>query len=357
MRIYEINIDNIKPYENNPRFNDEAVEPVKNSIREFGFKVPIVIDKDNVIITGHTRYKACKELGIKKIPCIRADDLTDEQVKAFRVADNSVSDVATWDFNKLEIELQDLDIDLSDFGLDLGGFDMQGEEIPADDGNGDFEADNDDENVTRERVLNILNLGIAQYDGVGAYDIPEIKPVYNLPEITEWIGFNYVLSDPDPVGKAVHFFCDDYQFERLWHNPERYIEKLKQYVCVASPDFSPYGDMPLICQVFNHYRKQWVGRFLQEHGVTVIPTVRCSTDERSHEWFLDGIPRKSIIIMSSMWSKIYTEDAMEEYQLIKEHLHPKKIFMYGGKGGLDIADTDNVEFIKNFVQGRYGGKE
>lgn len=120
MEIIYKNIDELIPYENNPRLNDEAVEYVKNSIKEFGFKVPIVIDKDNVIIAGHTRIKASKELGIKDIPCIIADDLTEEQVKAFRLADNKVSEKSMWDYTKLDEELDSiLDIDMSIFDFDI----------------------------------------------------------------------------------------------------------------------------------------------------------------------------------------------------------------------------------------------
>ena len=121
MEIIYKNIDELIPYENNPRLNDEAVEYVKNSIKEFGFKVPIVIDKDNVIIAGHTRIKASKELEIKDIPCIIADDLTEEQVKAFRLADNKVSEKSQWDFSKLDEELDsilDIDMSLFDFSTD-----------------------------------------------------------------------------------------------------------------------------------------------------------------------------------------------------------------------------------------------
>ena len=101
MEIINKKIEDLIPYHNNPRLNDEAVEYVKNSIKEFGFKVPMVIDKNNVIVAGHTRYKASKELGLKEVPCIIADDLTDEQIKAFRLADNKVSEKAEWDFNML----------------------------------------------------------------------------------------------------------------------------------------------------------------------------------------------------------------------------------------------------------------
>lgn len=120
MQIVEKNINDIKPYEKNPRKNDSAVDAVANSIREFGFKVPVVIDKDNIIVCGHTRYKAAKKLGLEVVPCVIADDLTDEQIKAYRLADNKVSELAEWDIDLLGEELDDIfDIDMSDFGFDL----------------------------------------------------------------------------------------------------------------------------------------------------------------------------------------------------------------------------------------------
>lgn len=103
MRIVEKRLEEIKPYEKNPRRNDNAVEYVAESIKQFGWKQPIVIDKDGVIIAGHTRYKAAQKLGYEKVPCLIADDLTPEQVKAFRIADNKVSDFSVWD-NKLLLE-------------------------------------------------------------------------------------------------------------------------------------------------------------------------------------------------------------------------------------------------------------
>ena len=99
-------------YENNPRNNDNAVEAVAESIKNFGFKVPIVIDAENVIVAGHTRYKAALKLGLEKIPCIIADDLTEEQIKAFRLIENKTSELATWDFEKLGAELNSLSGDL-----------------------------------------------------------------------------------------------------------------------------------------------------------------------------------------------------------------------------------------------------
>ena len=118
IEIIYVNIDDIKPYENNPRFNDNAVEYVKKSIENFGFKVPIVLDKNNTIVCGHTRVKSALELGIKEIPVIYADDLTEEQIKEFRLVDNKVGELAEWDYELLDQELADIDIDMTDFGFE-----------------------------------------------------------------------------------------------------------------------------------------------------------------------------------------------------------------------------------------------
>ena len=118
MNVVNMMVKDLIPYEKNPRFNDEAVKYVANSIKEFGFKVPIIVDKNNEIVAGHTRYKASLELGLKEVPCIVADDLNEEQIKAFRLADNKVSEKAEWNLELLQEELEDLDIDMSDFGFE-----------------------------------------------------------------------------------------------------------------------------------------------------------------------------------------------------------------------------------------------
>ena len=124
MNIIEKRVKDLKPYEKNPRKNDDAVQYVANSIKEFGFKQPIVIDKDNNIVCGHTRWKACKKLGIQTVPCVVADDLTEEQIKAFRIADNKVSEMAGWDFPMLDAELAEIEmLDMADFGFQNTAFD------------------------------------------------------------------------------------------------------------------------------------------------------------------------------------------------------------------------------------------
>ena len=132
MDILNLGLEEIKPYEKNPRNNDNAVDAVAASIREFGFKVPIIIDKDNIIVAGHTRYKAAKKIGLKTVPCIKADDLTDEQVKAFRLADNKVAEQAEWDFDLLNEELETITMDMEQFGFDLPEEETQTEIIEDD---------------------------------------------------------------------------------------------------------------------------------------------------------------------------------------------------------------------------------
>lgn len=121
MEIRMIDVSELIPYENNPRNNHNAVESVANSIKQFGFKVPIVITKDNVIVAGHTRLLASQKLGIEKVPCIVADDLSEQQIKAFRLADNKAGELANWDYINLQQELEQLcdDFDMSNFGFDL----------------------------------------------------------------------------------------------------------------------------------------------------------------------------------------------------------------------------------------------
>lgn len=117
MKITNLPLLSLREYQNNPRLNDDAVDYVANSIREFGFRVPIVIDKDNVIVAGHTRFRAAYRLGIETVPCIIADDLSEEQVIAFRLVDNKTAELAGWDFAALDKELAELGIDMEQFGF------------------------------------------------------------------------------------------------------------------------------------------------------------------------------------------------------------------------------------------------
>ena len=137
MKIVNLKIEELIPYINNPRNNENAIDKVASSIKEFGFKVPIVVDKEKVVVTGHTRLLASKKLGLEEVPCVIAEDLTKAQIKAFRIADNKVSEYSEWNEDLLKIELEELDemdfnldlvnIDYSDFDLDIELDDFEGE--------------------------------------------------------------------------------------------------------------------------------------------------------------------------------------------------------------------------------------
>lgn len=118
LKIVYKKITDIHPYENNPRKNEKTVDFVANSISEFGFRQPIVIDKDNEIVAGHTRYKASQKIGLAEVPCVYVDDLTEEQVKAYRLADNKTVEQSEWDSLKLDEELEGIsNLDMSLFGF------------------------------------------------------------------------------------------------------------------------------------------------------------------------------------------------------------------------------------------------
>lgn len=153
MQIIEKRLDEIRPYENNPRKNEAAVKYVASSIREFGFKVPIVIDSGGEIVAGHTRYKAAQELGLETVPCVVADDLTPQQIKAFRLADNKTAEMAGWDFEALDFELEGVgDLDMGLFGFE--------NDVDLEKAIDDFFADNQKENEKNLRLVHALTVGI-----------------------------------------------------------------------------------------------------------------------------------------------------------------------------------------------------
>ena len=345
----DLNIESIKtadliPYENNPRFNDEAVEYVANSIREFGFKVPIVIDKNNVIVTGHTRLKAAKLLGLETVPCIRANDLTEEQIKAFRLADNKVSELATWDYDKLDIELEDIEIDMSSFGLELG--EISGGDVD------DLSEDDDDDGWygdERERTNKAYHLDLIDYSNLtnDFWQMPIIKNDGYIP--TDLIGFNYAKSSKDK-NVGIHFYVDDYQFERVWHYPEKYLDILTEYDCILSPDFSLYMDMPMPMKIWNIYRSRQIGAYYQSKGLRVIPTISWAEPE-TFEFCFQGIPEESIVSVSTIGVK-RDKDALkiwnEGMDAMIEIIKPSAIVVYGGKLDYDYQNID-VRYFENKV--------
>lgn len=353
MDIKELKISAVKPYDKNPRKNDDAVQYVAESIKQFGFKVPIVIDKDNIIVAGHTRHKAAKLLGLKKVPCIVADDLTDEQIKAFRIADNKVSEKAEWDFELLQGELDDLlSFDMADFGFD----------IPAD---VDAIFENDESGETEEwdgwdeiakqnenmRTVAAYNMELFDEGKTeGRWQMPVLAPCDVLPQRV--IGFNYAMTSTD-YDAGIHFYLDDYQFERVWNNPGKYIEILSRFACVLTPSFSLYMDMAEPIKIYNTYRGRLLGQIMQYRGLNVIPLVYWA-DEKSFDYCFDGLPENAVLSTLTMGTsdpEIWPiwEKGMKE--LIKRK-KPKTLLLYGNglQVDFDFGDIEVIYFENEITQ-------
>jgi hypothetical protein len=199
-------------------------------------------------------------------------------------------------------------------------------------------------------MLNFENLDHAQFIGEGKYNIPFIAPPETSLEISnlEWIPFNFAKTAKEKKNKGIHFFVDDYQFIRLWNRPNEYISLLSQFGAVLSPDFSMYTDMPMAMQIYNNYRRHWLGAYWQRLGITVIPTIGWSTPE-SYEWCFDGDPENSIVAISTVGTqknKKSKELFNQGYEQMLSRLHPTKILCYGGT--IATENDDNIVHIKPY---------
>lgn len=337
--IEKVRISELKPYENNPRDNDAAVDYVAHSIHDFGFKVPLVIDKNNVIVCGHTRFKAAKKLRRKTVPCIRADDLTDDQIRAFRLVDNKSSELATWDAEKLTVELGEIEMDMSSFDFEIELPEPSEAEPETPDDEDGYYGDE------RERTNKAYNLDLVDWSKLTSdfWQMPTIRNDGFIPD--ELIGFNYALTSEDKSA-GVHFYLDDYQFERVWNDPEKYVDILADYSCVLSPDFSLYMDMPRPMKIWNTYRSRQLGAYWQSRGIRVIPTVSWAEPE-TFEFCFSGIPEGSIVSISTIGVKRDAEALKiwnDGVEAMIERIKPSAILIYGGKLKHDFRNIKTVYY-------------
>lgn len=358
-KIEMVETKKIIPYKNNPRFNDGAVEAVANSIKEFGVKQPLVLDKDYVVIAGHTRLKAAKKLKLKEVPCIIARDLTAEQAQAYRVADNKTGELAEWDFEMLSAELEEIanfNFDMDEFSFDFENTNQIDLELDQQEDQqnslNNTPEDDDDEDIPyygaeRERTFEAYNLyDYDQTRTVGKYQMPFIEAVDHVPN--NLIGFNYAKSSSD-YESGIHFYLDDYQFERIWNDPYKYVDLLSKFDCVLTPDFSLYMDMPMAMKIWNVYRSRLVGQILQDSGITVIPTLSWAEKE-TFEFCFDGIEKGGTVSISTIGVK-RDEEAFDIWkagvdEAIKR-LEPKCIVVYGGKVDYDFGNVKVIYFDIN----------
>lgn len=181
-----------------------------------------------------------------------------------------------------------------------------------------------------------------QFEGVGKYGIPELKPTDFVPE--ELIKFNYRGNAKDKSKAALHFYMYDWLFMSIWHFPERHVEDFKKYGAIICPDFSDYNDFPIALRILAHYRQRWIGRYYQEQGVTVIPNVAWSGKE-SYDFCFDGIPKNSVVATSSIGMtrrNDYKEIFADGWKEMIKRLEPKTILLYGE--GLPDLEGNIIQF-------------
>lgn len=324
-------ISSIIPYERNARNNSKAIPAVADSIREFGLRGTIGLEsrENPVIVFGHTRVEACKLLGWDEIPDSKiefCDDLTEEQIKAFRIADNKTGDIATYNKSMLREEVRSLkDFDMSRFGLDF-----KSKHLPT--------------GAERLRTDRAYNLDIINRYDCNSRGFPELEPCDVCP--SGGVPVNYAKTTPIErrEGRMLHFFKDDYQFERLWNSPSRYLEYLTGYECVLTPDFSLYMDMPAPMQAWNRYRSLALGLYWQRCGLPVVPTLSWATPD-TYGFCFEGIPKHSTVATSTVGiaadeaAKAVFFDGMGEAM---RRLEPSRVIVYGADVGFDFGGAEVV---------------
>lgn len=338
-----MHLDDLVPYASNPRDNDKAVDGVAASIEEFGFRGAIVCDREHeggtpehpVIVNGHTRAKALRKLGYDEIPdewIVYTDGLAEDEVRALRLADNRTAEAATWNRTLLQHEVKGIK------SLDMGrfGFDFKGKARP-------YGAERNRNN----RGWNLDKCSI--YDCAGDLELPTMEPVDVIP--SNMTSFNFAKSAKS-FDTGIHFCIDDYQFERVWTYPERYVDLLRRFECVVTPDFSVYTDMPYPMKLWNVYRSLALGHYWQSEGLKVVPNATWS-DEASLQWIFKGLPKGGTVFVSTLGvTRVdeYAHECARGFPELERQVRPSRILLLG--------DTLGYEFgceVVRFNQRKWNG--
>jgi hypothetical protein len=301
---------------------------------------PIAIDENNVIIEGHGRFYALKDLCYNETECIILNHLSEEQKKAYVLIHNKLTMNTDFDISVLNDELNDIfNIDMEDFGFDL-------------DFSVDTEIKEDDEKENeRERTNRAYNLELFDVKKTaGKYQIPTLEKEKVIPK--ELIGFNYVKSTEAKRQTGVHFYLDDYQFERIWNSPELYTDLFMEYSCILTPDFSLYSDMSMAMKIWNVYRSRLIGQYYQQQGIRVIPTISWAEKE-TFEFCFDGIQEGSVVSVSTIGVK-RNKNSYEMWkngmdEMIKR-IKPIAILVYGGEIEYNYGKIKVIYFKNNVTE-------
>ena len=329
MIIERKKLNELNPASYNPRkIKKKDFEDLKKSIEEFGYVEPIIWNTTTGnVVGGHQRLKVLQEQGVEEIECVIVE-YSEEKEKALNIALNKIS--GKWDKDKLFNILEGLNT--KEFDITLTGFE------PLDLENHKFKLDTGYFGDEREKTYNAYRLN--EYDNTridGYYQIPRLRACHYVPD--ELIGFNYVKSTKKK-DCGVHFFIDDYQFERIWNSPFEMIERLKGFSCIFTPDFSLYMDMPMAMKIWNVYRSRLIGQMIQDAGLQVIPTLSWA-EEETFKFCFDGLEKGGVVAVSTvgiMQDKEAQKVWISGMSAAIEKLEPECVLCYGSKIDYDFGD-------------------
>lgn len=351
MEIVRKRIEELTPAPYNPRKDlqpgDAEYEKLRRSLEEFGYVEPIIWNaQTGNVVGGHQRLKVLRELGESEIDCVVVK-FPEKQEKALNIALNKISN--DWDEEKLtELleEMQNADLDVT-----LTGFDSEELKDIFTSSELEYKDDGGYYGDERDRTYDIYRL--YEYDGertAGYYQFPTLKACHYVPE--DLIGFNYVKSwKGKREGLGVHFYIDDYQFERIWTHPYENIERLKGFGCVLTPDFSTYWDMPMAMKIWNIYRMRLIGQMMQDAGLRVIPIIR-GLGDKTLDWCFEGIEPGGVLSYSTIGlpkiNAAFKDICRREVTGAIERLKPECIILYGKDIGFDFhgVTVKNIEVRK-----------
>lgn len=354
LNVQEMKPDALIPYARNPRKNRKAIDAVAASLKEFGFQQPIVVDKNMVVIVGHTRLAAAKKLKMETVPVVVAENLSPEQAKAYRLADNSTGELSVWDGPRLELELGEL----TKLKFDMQPFNFKPVQIDEETGKvikgDDFE--NHREHTFQKNMFEYY-LGIPENERT-AWGFPIIRGEDVLPE-HGMTAIHYIRQSED-YESGVHFFTDDYRFENVWSQPEKYVSLLQKFAFVVMPDFSTYWDMPKVMRMWNKWRNHMLAWYWQALGMTVIPNVRFGAPE-DQDFIYDGMPHNSTVCISNVGVMQNKEDRslfMENMGKMIQTIEPSRIIFYGSiPKGYDFKDVEVVSVKSSTFLNQKRGKK
>lgn len=370
MEIRNIRVQDISPntgqlegLPKNPRFiRDERFDALRKSIEDapemLSLRELLVFPHKGkyVAIGGNMRLRACRDIGYAELPCKVLDPGTPvDKLREYAIKDNE--SFGQYDFGAL-VDEWDTD-ELQRWGVELQGFGDENLPIKFDTDSPEKKIPGEEEKKNeRTRTDEKYNITLFDRDDCeGAFDMPRLYRELIIPKSV--IGFNYVkTAEEKSVG--VHFFLDDYQFERVWADPVAYCDTLSEFDCVFTPDFSLYDDMPEAMKVWNVYRSRLVGQVMQRFGMHVIPTVSWS-GERSFSYCFDGIEKGGVVAVSTIGTKNARPVWENGFAEMVRRLEPAKVLLYGSDTYNDyakeVAAESEIYFYKqNFENRRINGE-